>query len=97
MERSLIPITEKTNIVRSLMLEGKILDCSWKEFEELIKEEIGSDFLWTFRLRGTQSNRRAVMESIERMVAKNNGSSPDGGNIFIEPEKSKAGGTLPPR
>ena len=26
------------------MLRGKILDCSWKEFEEFIKEVIGSDF-----------------------------------------------------
>jgi hypothetical protein len=73
------------------MLEGKILDCSWKEFEELIKEAIGSDFLWKIRPRDTQLNRQAVMESIERMVGKNNGSFPDGGNIFIEPEKTKAG------
>jgi len=27
------------------------------------------------------------MESIEKMVGNNNGSFPDGGNIFIEPEK----------
>ncbi len=73
------------------MLEGKILDCSWKEFEELIKDAIGSDFLWKIRPRDTQVNRQAVMESIERMVGKNNGSFPDVGNIFIEPEKSKAG------
>ncbi len=68
-----------------------MLDCSWKEFEELIKEAIGSDFLWKIRPRDTQVNRQAVMESIERMVGKNNGSFPDGGNIFIEPEKTKAG------
>jgi hypothetical protein len=73
------------------MLEGKILDCSWKEFEELIKEAIGSDFLWKIRPRDTHLNRQAVMESIERMAGNNNGSFPDGGNIFIEPEKTKEG------
>jgi hypothetical protein len=73
------------------MLEGKILDCSWKEFEEFIKEAIGSDFFWKIRPRDTQVNRQAVMESIERMVGNNNGSFSDGGNIFIEPEKTKAG------
>ena len=43
-------------------------------------------------------NRQAVTESIEKMVGNNNGSFPEGGNIFIEPEKSKVsppeGGTL---
>ena len=73
------------------MLKGKILDCSWKEFEELIKEAIGSDFLWKIRPRDTQVNRQTVMESIERMVGKNNGSFPERGNIFIEPEKTKGG------
>ena len=73
------------------MLRGKILDCSWKEFEEFIKEAIGSDFLWKIRPRDTQVNRQAVMESIEKMVGNNNGSFPDRGNIFIEPEKSKGG------
>jgi hypothetical protein len=73
------------------MLEGKILDCSWQEFEELIKEAIGSDFLWKIRPRDTRLNRQAVMESIERMVGNNNGSFPDRGDIFIEPEKTKEG------
>lgn len=73
------------------MLEGKILDCSWKEFEDLIKEAIGSDFLWKIRPRDTQMNRQAVMESIEKMAGINNGSFPEGGDIFIEPDKTKAG------
>ena len=73
------------------MLKEKTLDCSWKEFEELIKETIGSDFLWKIRPRDTQVNRQAVMESIKKMLGKNNGSFPDGGNIFIEPEQTKAG------
>jgi hypothetical protein len=73
------------------MLKGKMLDCSWTEFEELIKEAIGSDFLWKIRPRDSQVNRQAVMESIEKMVGKNNGGFPEEGNIFIEPEKTKAG------
>ena len=59
------------------MSERKILDCSWKEFEELIKEAIGSDFLWKIRPRDTQVNRQTVMDSIERMVGNNNGSFPE--------------------
>jgi hypothetical protein len=73
------------------MVKEKIFDCSWNEFEELIKEAIGSDFSWKIRPRDTQVNRQTVMESIEAMVGNNNGSFPVGGNIFIEPEKTKAG------
>jgi hypothetical protein len=73
------------------MVKGKILDCSWKEFEELIKEVIGSDFLWKIRPQDTQVNRQTVMESVERLVGNDNGSFPEGGNIFIEPMKKEAG------
>ena len=80
------------------MLKENILDCSWDQFEELIKEAIGSNFIWKIRPRDTEANRQAVVESIERMLGEDNGSFPDEGNIFIEPEKTKPaspkGGTL---
>ena len=80
------------------MLKENMLDCSWEEFEELIKKAIGSDFTWKIRPRDTEANRQAVVESIERMLGKHNGSFPDEGNMFIEPEKTKPaspqGGTL---
>ena len=42
------------------MLKKNILDCSWEEFEELIKEAIGSDFIWKIRPRDTEANRQAT-------------------------------------
>ena len=55
------------------MLKENILDCSWEQFEELIKEAIGSDFIWKIRPRDTEANRQAAMESIERMLGEHNG------------------------
>ena len=71
------------------MLKENILNCSWEQFEELIKEAIGSDFIWKIRPRDTEANRQAVIESIERMLGEHNGSFPDEGNMFIEPETRK--------
>jgi hypothetical protein len=53
---------------RSFMLKAKILGCSWDQFEEIIREAIGSDFIWKIRPGDTDANRQAVMESIERML-----------------------------
>ena len=39
--------------------------------------------------RDTESNRQAVMESIERTLREHNGSFPEEGDIFIEPQKRK--------
>jgi hypothetical protein len=71
------------------MLKENMLDCSWEQFEELVKKAIGSDFIWKIRPRDTEANRQAVMESIERMFGEHNGGFPDKGNMFIEPEKTK--------
>jgi len=71
------------------MLKENVLDCSWEQFEELIKEAIGSDFIWKIRPRDTEANRQAVVESIERMLGEHNGDFPDERNMFIEPEKTK--------
>jgi len=71
------------------MFEKKILDCPWEEFEEKIKKAIGSDFIWKIRPGDTEANRQAVMESIERMLGEHNGSFPEKGDMFIEPEKRK--------
>ncbi len=71
------------------MLKENVLDCSWEQFEELIKEAIGSDFIWKIRPRDTEANRQAVVESIERMLGEHNGGFSDEGNMFIEPEKTK--------
>ncbi|MBW1679743.1 MAG: hypothetical protein JRJ08_06335 [Deltaproteobacteria bacterium] len=68
----------------------KIRDCTWEQFEEIIRKAIDSDFVWKIRPGDTEANRQAIMESIERMVRKHNGSFPEGGDMFLEPVKSKA-------
>ncbi len=69
------------------MFKGKIHDCPWEQFEEIIRKAIDSDFLWKIRPRDTDANRQAVMESIERILRERNGSFPEEGDMFIEPEK----------
>ena len=71
------------------MLKENVLDCSWEQFEELIKRAIGSDFIWKIRPRDTEANRQAVMESVERTLGEHSGGFPGKGNTFIEPEKRK--------
>ena len=70
-------------------LKEKILYCPWEQFEEIIRKAIGSDFIWKIRPGDTAANRLAVMESIERMLREHNGSFPEEGDMFIEPEKRK--------
>ncbi len=71
------------------MFKEKILDCPWEQFEEIIREAIGSGFIWKIRPGDTGANRQAVMESIERTLREHNDSFPEEGDMFIEPEKGK--------
>jgi len=71
------------------MFKKKRLDCPWEQFEEIIRNAIGSDFIWKIRTGDTEANRQAVMESIERTLREYNGSFPEEGDMFIEPEKGK--------
>jgi hypothetical protein len=43
-----------------------------------------------FVRRDTEANRQAVMESIERTLKAHNGSFPEKGDMFIEPEKRES-------
>ena len=54
------------------------------------REAIGSGFTWKIRPGDTGANRQAVMESIERTLRAHNGSFPEAGDMFIEPEKRKS-------
>jgi len=72
------------------MFKEKILDCSWEQFEEILREAIGSGFIWKIRPGDTRDNHQAVMESIERALRVHNGSFPEEGDMFIEPEKRKS-------
>jgi hypothetical protein len=68
------------------MLKEKILDCSWRQFEEITRAKIGSDFAWRVHLQDTKENRLAVMESILRIMIENSCTFPENGNRFIEPQ-----------
>ena len=72
------------------MFKKKMLDCPWEQFEEIIRNAIGSDFIWKIRPGDTEANRQAVMESIERTLKAHNGSFPEKGDMFIEPEKRES-------
>ncbi len=52
------------------MSKGKIFDCSWEEFEEMIRKAVSSDFTWKIRPRDTEANRQAVMESVDNIKKK---------------------------
>ncbi len=71
------------------MFKENIIDCSWEQFEEIIRKAIGSSFIWKIRPRDTEANRQAVIESIERALGEHGDSFPDAGNIFIEAEKGR--------
>jgi hypothetical protein len=68
----------------------KIRDCTWEQFEEIIRKAIDSDFAWKIRPGDTEANRQAVMESVERMLREHNGRFPEEGDMFIKPEKRKS-------
>ena len=72
------------------MFKEKILDCPWEEFEEIIREAIGLGFIWKIRPGDTGASRQAVMESVEKTLRAHNGSFPEAGDMFIEPEKRKS-------
>jgi len=72
------------------MFKKKMLDCPWEQFEEIIRNAIGSDFIWKIRPGDTEANRQAVMESIERTLKAHNGSFPEKGDMFIESEKRES-------
>ena len=68
------------------MFNKKILTCPWEQFEDEIRKKIGSGFIWKIRPGDTDANRQAVMESIERILKEHNGSFPEKGDMFIQPD-----------
>lgn len=61
----------------------KRLDGSWDEFEQWIKDTIGSDFNWCVRPRDTAGNREMVARLILNDIERNKGVFPKK-NTFIE-------------
>lgn len=60
-----------------------ILDGTWQEFEEWIKDTIGCSFRWRIRTADTRSNREMIASLILEDTKRNNGDSPKE-NVFIE-------------
>ena len=61
----------------------KNLEGSWEEFEEWIKETIGSEFRWRIRPLDTVSNRKMIADLVLDEIKKNNGKFPEG-DTFIQ-------------
>ncbi len=61
----------------------KYLDGTWEEFEEWIREKIGSDFHWCVRPSDTATNREMVATLVLNDIKRNNGVFP-AKNTFIE-------------
>ena len=60
------------------------ISCSWDEFEDWIRRQIGGSFSWKIRPIDSKDNRKAVAESILMTIKQNNGTFPPKGNMFIE-------------
>ena len=69
-------------MAKSLDME-KYLHGSWKEFEQWIRFEIGSDFRWHMLPLDTAALRKDVVRTIKRDLKRNQGVFP-GSNTFIE-------------
>lgn len=59
------------------------LEGPWEEFEEWIRNKIGSDFRWCVHPRDTTTNREMVGNLILNNIERCNGVSP-GKNAFTE-------------
>ena len=59
------------------------LDGSWEEFEQWIRNTIGSDFHWRVRPMDKRSNRQMLAERVQNDIKENNGIFPEK-NTFIE-------------
>ncbi len=59
------------------------LDGSLEEFEQWIRNTIGSDFHWPVRPMDKRSNRQMIAERVQNDIKENNGIFPEK-NTFIE-------------
>ena len=59
------------------------LDGSWKKFEQWIRNTIGSDFRWRVRPMDKRSNRKMIVELVQKDNKENSGVFPEK-NSFIE-------------
>ncbi len=61
----------------------KFLDGTWEEFEQWIRDTIGSDFCWCVRPRDTTENRKMVASLVLEDIKRSEGVFPEK-NTFIE-------------
>ncbi len=59
------------------------LDGSWEEFEQWIRNTIGSNFRWRVRPMDKRADRQMIAELVENDIKENNGVFPEK-NTFIE-------------
>jgi hypothetical protein len=61
----------------------KYLESTWQEFEDWIRDTIGSDFHWHIRPQDTRSHREMIANLILGRIKQNNGVFPQK-DPFIE-------------
>jgi hypothetical protein len=61
----------------------KYLDGTWQEFEDWIRDAIGSDFHWHIRLQDTRLNREMIADLTLGIIKQNHGVFPQK-DPFIE-------------
>ena len=61
----------------------KYLEGTWQEFEDWIRDTIGSDFHWRIRPPDTRANREMIADLILGGIKRNNGVFPQK-DAFIE-------------
>ena len=67
-----------------MVVDNKIISCSWDEFEDWIRKRINGDFSWKIRPMDSKQSREFIVESIETAIRDNNGVFPAGGHTLIE-------------
>ncbi len=58
-------------------------NCTWQEFEGIIRSMINSDFKWIIKLDDNPMNRKVIIEIIKTAIELNLGKFPDK-NVLIE-------------
>ncbi len=59
------------------------LDGSWENFEQWIRNTIGSDFRWHIRTMDNRASRKMLAELVQKNIKENNGVFPQK-NSYIE-------------
>jgi len=64
-------------VIHKVSKMDNYLDGSWDEFEQWIRNTIGSDFCWRVRPIDKRSNRQMIAKLVQTDIKENNGVFPE--------------------